>query len=177
MTENITIRAQHLNVTEIALFKDSIPEWMKETLRLNPVQHQSWSAGDDYMGKGDGFFPNREPAFYTLWEHFRNEWPKDEVPGAFATIHAFYFTIATVLDFTEEVVVEAPVLELNLWMLQPNIGSSRGILIEYLDKNDFLLAIEMLQKACQRNAELFDNLPIIAPTPEKQTLPVPTPLD
>jgi hypothetical protein len=117
------------------------PEWMLQTLTMNP-SYTSWGPYEDYMcGGGTGW---SSPLFYESWSMF--DFGLDDLNE----VVNFYFEI-------EKPDVVA-VLNLVLWIIHPRKGASRGVEVKNIQQSDLPNIIKYLKEARDRNHNRFSKL-------------------
>jgi len=118
-------------------------QWQLDCISMNP-SYTSWGNGCDYM-----YSENMWSAPVTVASIEDGLWELDEYNEC---VH-FYFEISRPTDAVK------PQLALQLWIIHPRKGASRGVYIKNIQQSELPTVFEWLNKAASQNAERFSKIP------------------
>lgn len=120
--------------------------WMIECLTYNP-SFTGWGPGEDHMStRGEGWGVS---LIVTTWGDFRDDFGP---PDMLNEVVNFYFEIESGDD-------GAARLEVTFWFIHPGRGSSRGVRVERIERDELPKVLAYLRKARRRNADRFAKVP------------------
>lgn len=127
-------------------------QWMTDCLTLNPT-YTGWGNGCEYMwSEGNGW--DSELEFYRVNSLF-------ELDDLNELVH-FYFYLDFPMNYMED---ESPyddnnpiTLGLQMWLLHPRKGASRGAILHRICYEDLPVVLDYLRGARDRNQARFSQL-------------------
>lgn len=126
-------------IEEFKRNKIKLEDWKLDLIKLN-AHYISWGCFEDYMYCSQGW------AGKIILKTFDQMWSLNELNECIN----YYF------DITDE-----GNLALQLWMMQPRKGCTRGIYIQNIRKKDLPKVKEFLLEARKRINNIFENVDLI----------------
>jgi hypothetical protein len=122
------------------------PEWMIDLLKKNP-EYNSWGNGEDYMCSSNSGGWESSQEIHSVSELYELDELNELVN--------FHFQVVRNSHIHDE---EHGHLELQMWIILPRKGASRGCLLTRIEESEVSLVIAYLKNAAQRNADRFGKL-------------------